>query len=237
MAGRAVMIPGGSHPRPGYLAQPHGTGPWPGVIVLHEIFGLNDDIREKADRIASMGYAALAPDLLDGLGPAPVCMVRLMRALSSTERGVFADIEAARTWLGSQTGVDPARTGVAGFCMGGSFALLYAARAPLRAAAVFYGAVPKEAEAIEAICPVVAGYGARDRVFRGQGERLRRHLESLGVAHDWRMYDSAGHSYMSAHRGLASRVSAWGPMKVAFDAGAAADSWKRMEAFFAAHLG
>src|SRR5208337_3446391 len=118
----------------------------PGVIVIHEIFGLNDDIRAITGRLAGLGYVALAPDLYDGHGMRLVCVARTMRTLRRGEGEAFRDLEAARTFLQEQPGVDPSRLGVIGFCMGGGFALLHAVRAPLKAAATFYGDVPETAD-------------------------------------------------------------------------------------------
>jgi len=219
------------------LALPPGGARRPAVIVIHEIFGLNDDIRRIAGRFADLGYVAFVPDLYDGPGPRPLCIVRTMLALRRRDGPAFADLEAARRWLAERPEVDPSRIGVAGFCMGGGFALLYAMRAPLGAAAVFYGEVPKTAEELGSVCPVVAGYGGRDRLFAGQGRRLEEHLKQLGVPHDVRIYPAAGHSYMSRHTGVLATLAAHGPMAVGFDAEAEADSWARVEAFFRAHLG
>jgi carboxymethylenebutenolidase len=219
------------------LALPAAPGRRPSIIVIHEIFGLNDDIRRIAGRIADLGWVALAPDLYDIAGPRVVCVVRTMLALRQGDGAAFADLEAARAWLAARPEVDAARTGVVGFCMGGGFALLYAVRAPLGAAAVFYGDVPRTADGLRGVCPVMAGYGGRDRVFAAQGERLARHLETLGIPHDVRVYPDAGHSYMSHHTGVMATLGAWGPMKMGFDARAEADSWARLEAFFRTHLG
>lgn len=70
---------------PGYLAKPQGTGPWPAVVVLHEIFGLNDDIRRITDRFASHGYVAFAPDLFQR-GPKPLCVINVSRSLYHRNR-------------------------------------------------------------------------------------------------------------------------------------------------------
>ena len=134
------------HPMRAALAVPRATAPRPAVIVIHEIFGLNDDIRRMTGRFADLGYVALAPDLYDAGSPRVLCIARTMLALRRKDGPAFADLEAARAWLAARPEVDPSRTGVAGFCMGGGFALLYAVRAPLGAAAVFYGDVPKAAE-------------------------------------------------------------------------------------------
>ena len=219
------------------LAVPGAAGPRPAVIVIHEIFGLNDDIRRITGRFADLGYVALAPDLYDTGGARALCVARTMLSLNRGSGPAFADLEAARTWLATRPEVDAARTGVVGFCMGGGFALLYAVRAPLGVAGVFYGQVPAKAEALDGVCPVLAGYGGRDRPFAGQGRRLESLLTELGVPHDVQIYPGAGHSYMSRHTGLLATLAAYGPMAVGFDAEAEADSWARIEAFFRAHLG
>ena len=233
-----VTFPSASgRPMRAALALPATGGRRPSVIVIHEIFGLNDDIRRIAGRFADLGYVALAPDLYDAGGPRALCIARTMLALRRKDGPAFADLEAARRWLAARPEVDAARTGVVGFCMGGGFALLYAVRAPLGAAGVFYGDVPKTADEIKGVCPVLGGYGERDRLFAGQGRRLEEHLSQLGVPHDVRMYPGVGHSYMSRHTGMLATIAAYGPMAAGFDAGAEADSWARMETFFRAHLG
>ena len=219
------------------LALPEAKERRPAVIVIHEIFGLNDDMRRIVGRFAGLGYVALAPDLYDTDGARLLCIARTMLALRRCEGAAFADLEAARSWLATRPEVDPARTGVVGFCMGGGFALLYAVRAPLGVAGVFYGDVPAAAEDLRGVCPVFGGYGERDRLFAAQGHRLEAHLEQLGVAHDIRFYRDAGHSYMSPHTGMLATIAGWGPMKVGFDPAAEADSWQRMGAFFRTHLG
>lgn len=230
-----IPRPAGTSMRAAF-ALPEGEGPWPSVIVIHEIFGLNRDIREKAQRLAKMGYAALAPDLYDGRGPRFLCVMRTMRSLSTGGGTALDDLETARKWLQERPGVDASRTGVIGFCLGGGFALLFAAKAALGAAAVFYGAVPKDESLLDGVCPVVGGYGGRDRLFAKQGRRLQDALASREIANDIVVYQGAGHSYMSDHRGAMAKASSYGPMKVGFNPDAAEDSWRRVEAFFAEHL-
>ncbi|GMV84564.1 MAG: carboxymethylenebutenolidase [Dehalococcoidia bacterium] len=219
------------------LGMPAGEGRRAAVIVIHEIFGLNDDIRAKAGHFADAGYVALAPDLYSILGSKPICVVRAMLSLRKREGPAFAGLEAARQWLADRPDVDPSRIGVIGFCMGGGFALVFAARAPLGAAAVFYGDVPKDEGALEGVCPVVAGYGGRDAIFGKHAERLEDHLNVLGVENDIKLYADAGHGYMSEHTGAMAKLLSWGPMKVGFRPEAAEDSWRRVDAFFADHLG
>ena len=219
------------------LAAPRDEGRRPAIIVIHEIFGLNTDMQAKAQRLADMGYVALAPDLFSTRGPRPICIVRTMAGLRGGRGPVFADLESLRLWLAARPEVDPARIGVIGFCLGGGIALLFAARGEVGAAGVFYGAVPGRAEDFEIDCPVLGGFGGRDRVFGKGGARLERRLEQLGKAHGVKTYPDAGHSYMSDHHGMLAKLSSWGPMKVGYNPEAAEDSWQRIEAFFGEHLG
>jgi carboxymethylenebutenolidase len=209
----------------------------PSVIVIHEIFGLNDDIRRITGRVADLGYAAMAPDLYDGYGMKLICIMQTMRSLRSGSGRPFDDLDAARAFLQKQPGVDPSRVGAIGFCLGGGFALLYGVRAPLGATAVFYGDVPKTADELKGVCPVVAGYGGEDKMFAVQGERLEKSLTELGIDHDVKIYPDAGHSFMSQVPGILPKLAAYGPMKVGYNAADAEDSWKRVGAFFAKHLG
>ena len=238
MPTQSVRIPTGDGDLSAYLASPDGSDESrPGVLVLHELFGLNDDIRRITRRFAEHGYVALAPDLYS-VGPRakPICIRRTMRALRSGSGRAFDDIEAARSWLADRDEVDGSRLAVAGFCLGGGFAILHAARSPISVAADFYGAVPREVEALEGICPVFAGYGERDRVFVGQAERLRGHLSALGVEHEVTVYPGAGHSFMNRYRGLQSLFVRFSPMSVGHHEESAEAAWATMLDFFERNL-
>jgi carboxymethylenebutenolidase len=220
------------------LLLPDGEGPYAGVVVLHESFGLNDDIRRIAARFAQAGYAALAPDLYSH-GKRIVCLSRVMvDMLSGAVAREIADIHAAREALAARPEVDAERIAVAGFCQGGGFALVAGAQPGFSAAAVNYGVVPSQRSELDGLCPVVASYGAKDRVVgRKMAERLERHLSALGVPHDVKTYDGAGHSFFShvdGWQGWLARVPT--PMAVGYDEQAAEDGWRRMLAFFEEHV-
>jgi carboxymethylenebutenolidase len=239
MSSETVSIPSGDGSLSAFLATPgESDQPGPAVLVLHELFGLNDDIRRIARRFAENGYVALAPDLYS-VGPRlkPICIRRTMQALRSGSGRAFDDIEAARSWLADRRDVDPSRVAVAGFCLGGGLAILHAARSPIGAAADFYGAVPREAEELEGICPVFAAYGEQDRVFVGQAQRLRQHLDQFGVEHEVTVYPGAGHSFMSQYRGLQSLVVRLSPMSVGHHEESAEAAWTTMLDFFERNLG
>jgi len=238
MPGTDVTIPrrDGTSMRAHFVLPP-GAGARPGVVVLHETFGLNDDIRRLTNRFADSGYAAIAPDLFDRPGARALCIAKTMLSLRSRTGQAFTDIELARAFLVARPEVLGERIAIAGFCLGGGFALIAALEGPYRVAAPYYGEVAKDVKHLEGICPVVGGYGGKDRLFAPHGERLERHLAKLGVEHDLKIYPDAGHSFMSQHdQTLLVRLAARGPMKVGYDEAAAEDSWRRMLAFFERHL-
>jgi carboxymethylenebutenolidase len=187
--------------------------------------------------VADLGYAALAPDLYDRAGARLICIARTLMTLNRGDGDAFHDLDAARKFLQQQPGVDSARIGVIGFCMGGGFALMFAARAPIGVAATFYGDVPKTTDQLRGVCPVLGGYGGQDRLFAAQGRRLEKLLTEMGVDHDVKIYEEAGHSFMSRNSGFLPWIGKIGPMKAAYNPEAAEDSWTRIGAFFGRHLG
>lgn len=230
----AITLPGG-HLMRGFLAEPTDLTHAPGVLVLHEITGLNADIERITRRFAANGLVALAPDLFDGPGLKALCVSRAVYGMQTGRGVIFEYLAAAQEALEGQARCDSERVAVAGFCMGGGFAILHALKnSNLRASAPFYGAVPKRAEALAGICPVVASFGGRDRIFAPHGRRLKRHLEALGTRHDVKLYPDSGHSFMSEHEpGLTTLPGKYGPMRVGYQPEDAEDAWQRMLAFFA----
>jgi carboxymethylenebutenolidase len=219
----------------GALARPKdGGGPHPGVMVVHEVFGDQPEMRGVCDQFAAHGYVAVMPDLFSGGGPRAICVARAMIESTRPRRGHVAGyIDAARLWLAQQEDVDNQRIGVIGFCMGASFALAYVAGGPpgVRAASINYGEVPSQAASLRRTCPIVASYGGRDMITRSHGERLHSHLEELAIEHDVKLYDDAGHAFMTqGSHPIGSLVFL--PMRLGYDPDAAGDSWRRVFAFF-----
>ena len=208
----------------GYLVLPDGPGPHPGVVVIHEAYGLNENIKEIAGRFADQGYAALAVDLFRGRNRA-ICMARFMAGMlgGSANRFGISDLKAALTHLAAMPEVDPDRVGAIGFCMGGAFAIAWACTDPrLKAIAPFYGANPRPLEAVKRSCPVVGSYPEKD-FSAGAGRALDHALDGYGVPHDIKIYPGAGHSFFNGHGR-------------AYNQPAAEDSWQRVLSFFEEHL-
>lgn len=238
-----VPVPGGGS-MPVAIALPDGPGPHPGVVVVHEVFGLNDDIRAITRRFAERGYAAAAPDLLS-VGARVRCLAQAFRTVFAfdTDGVVVGRLEAARDELARYSRVDADRTGVIGFCLGGGLALAWAVSGrhrPLQAAAVSYGQVPTDVDRLDRICPVVASYGGRDPSLRGHPERLDAALTEQGVPHDVKVYPDAGHSFLNERApGLVLRTATrlTGGLPMGYEPGAAADAWARIFEFFDRQLG
>jgi carboxymethylenebutenolidase len=215
----------------GYLATPSGAGPWPGVVVLHEVFGLTDDIKLQADRFAENGYLALAPDLF-AWGNTARCLMATLRTMFRGQGRALDDVQGARWFLADRADCTGA-VGVIGFCMGGGLALLVSPSG-FDVAAPNYGDVPRRPEVqLRGACPIVASYGYKDRRLRGSGDKLDRVLTTLDVEHDVKEYPTAKHGFLFEHTGKTSWTQ---PMMVQYDAAAADDAWQRIFSFFDKHL-
>ena len=229
-----IEIQTADQPIAAYLAEPEGSGPAPGVVVVHEVFGMNDDIRRWCDRFADAGYLALAPDLYDR-GWTTACVVRALLATRRGEGQAFVDIESAREHLVRHERCN-GKVGIIGFCMGGGFALLMAPTGLFDAAAVNYGEVPEDAESLlDRSCPIVASYGEEDRLLSDDAERLERALQTNDVPHDFELYPEAGHGFLNDKE---SRVVDFigGVAGVGYHEESARDAWERIRTLFDEHL-
>lgn len=224
--------PNGSPRLRAELVTPDGDGPWPGVLLIHEAWGLDDEMRKHARRLAGMGYLTLAVDLYT-VGGARRCLVATMRAMLTGRGRAFADIEAGRKWLVHNPDCT-GRVGVVGFCMGGGFALLSVHG--VDAVSANYGFLPKNLD-LTGSCPVVASYGAKDSPLRGAAEKLDAALEKADVPRDVKEYPNAGHAFLNEE---ANGPKWLRPLLRATHSGpepeSARDGWRRIEDFFGTYL-
>jgi len=160
----------------------------------------------------------------------------MFRAIESHFSGVGPAVDAigaARDYLMADercTG----KIGVAGFCFGGGLALVVAPSGQFDAAASNYGLVPKDPEILEKACPVVASFGTKDRIVKtGSAASLEDALTGYGVPHDVKEYPGVGHAFMNS-----APVPDWirRQLRMSYSGPEAEDSWRRLFAFFSAHL-
>ena len=223
----------------GVIAVPEGpaagSGPWPAVVMVHEVFGIDDAMRAQITRLAQAGYVVLMPNLFSR-GGARKCLTATFKALTNGHGQAFDDVESAKALLQDRPDTTD-KVGVIGFCMGGGFALLLASRG-YNASAVNYGMLPKDLDAaLAGACPIVGSFGARDKQLAGAANKIEVALAAKKIAHDIKEYPEAGHAFMNPHQaggpvfGTLLRITGAKP-----NPEAAADAWQRIEKFFAKHL-
>jgi carboxymethylenebutenolidase len=151
--------------------------------MLHEAWGLDDVLRRQAQRLASVGYIVIAPDLM-GDGNRLKCMISVFKAMRAARGRPFELIEACQRQLRADADCT-GRIGVIGFCMGGGFALLLGNRG-FDASSVNYGMVPSDLDAVLAgSCPMVGSYGAKDKALAKEVPRLEEGLTRHGIVHEF----------------------------------------------------
>ena len=221
LAAEDLTFPGSeATPVNGYLARAAAPGEHPGMIVIHEAGGLNEHIRDVANRIASLGYVALAVDLYTREGGPPPAgdMDALMKRLfSMSDATVLGDLEGAADFLRAREDVT-GRIGCIGFCMGGRYTLLFAVSSNrLDAAVDCWGgfidkATPQERSspprptpplelAAQLHCPLLAAVGAEDQNPSPEiGAQLREAARASGEEVKVDVYEDAGHAFFADYR-------------------------------------
>lgn len=208
----------------GLIAMPESGAPLRGVLVLHEAFGLNENIRRITNRFAQNGYAALAVDLMSD-GSRAICMFRAFYGLLAAplNNGTVRSVRAAFEYLRGVEGVDPNRVGAIGFCMGGSYAIQLACLDnTVRAISVASAQNPRPQQAVARLCPLAGSYAEKD-FTSGAGRQLDALLDQYNIPHDIKIYPSGIHSLFNEDAKN-------------FDPQVAADAWRRTLAFFDQHM-
>ena len=217
------------------IAVPEGKGPWPAVVMVHEVFGIDENMQAQMLRLATAGYVVIMPDLYSR-GGMRRCLTATFKSLASGEGQAFIDIQAAKELVLSRSDVT-GKVGVIGFCMGGGFALLLA-NDGYDAATSNYGMLPKNMEeALSGACPILGNYGAKDKQLANAKNKLDETLTKLNVVHDIKEFPGVGHAFMNPKQGggpvfgTLLRVTGAKP-----NPEAATEAWQRIESFFAQHL-
>ncbi len=231
-----VSIPTADGLLHGVLGVPEGKGPWPAAVMVHEVFGIDENMRAQIERLASAGYIVLMPDLFSR-GGMRKCLNATFRALTAGTGQAFDDVEAAKQMLIARADCT-GKVGVIGFCMGGGFALQLANHG-YGASAVNYGMMPKDLDAVlGGACAIIGSYGAKDKTLKGAAATMERELTARGIPHDIKEYPNANHAFMNPGpagpkllRPFMQRVVGFKPYP-----DDAADAWMRIEKFFAEHL-
>lgn len=229
-----------------YVAHPAGE-PRGGLVLIHEIWGLVDHIRDVADRFAAEGWLVAAPDILSHVGVEPALGAELFAMLNSGDeearsaaqprmREALATARAPEyaAWAthALRTTVDLVeaspgigeRIGVVGFCFGGTYAFaLAAADDRIRAAVPFYGTAPDPGRMGEIRCPVLAIYGHHDPALIDALPAVRREMADAGVDFEALVYPEAAHAFFN-DQGLRYRADD------------AADAWSRALRFLGTHI-
>ena len=224
--GKSVSYKSGDETVQAMLYAPEGKGPFPGIVVIHEWWGLSDWVKEQASKLADQGYVALAIDLYRGkVATTPDLARELMRGVP--EDRVARDLHAAVEFLKSQPNVNKDRLASIGWCMGGGYSIDVALQEPtLTAAVINYGRLATDPEQLKKIHASILGlFGGQDRGITPDDvkqfdlalRRLGKHVETI-------IYPDAGHAFENPNN------------KDGYRANDATDAWNRTVDFLAKEL-
>jgi carboxymethylenebutenolidase len=223
---KAVSYKSGDETVHGILYTPFDKGPFPALIAIHEYWGLNDWVKQQAEKFAALGYVVLAIDLYRGkVADNPDLAHELMRGVP--EDRAIRDLRAAFDFLGSQPNVKKNRIGSIGWCMGGGYSLDMALAEPQLAAAVInYGHLATETTDLKKInAPILGLFGAQDQgITPDDVKKFQQAMEQLGKKVEVKIYPDAGHAFENPNN------------KTGYRAEDTADAWQRTVAFLAATL-
>ncbi|MCY4485817.1 MAG: dienelactone hydrolase family protein [Deltaproteobacteria bacterium] len=211
----------------GYLAKPADKKARPGLILIHEWWGLNDNIRENARAFAELGYVALAVDLYDGeMATTPDGARKLAGGVRKNTEAAFANLKQAMSYLSGLTGeVDPARIASVGWCFGGGWSYQMAKNdLGVKASVIYYGRFNPADDLSRMRATILGHFGETDRGIKVDNVReFQAKLKTLKGDHMVFIYPNAGHAFANAD----SRN---------YDKAASEAAWKRTREFFQKHL-
>lgn len=210
----------------GYVAQPAGKGPWPTVIVIQEWWGLDEQTKSIADRVARLGYLAFAPDLYHGESARLGDSDRASTLVQKYGPGAPAELVKAYDALQKHPDCD-GKVASMGFCFGGRMSLALGLARPLQAVCMFYGGGMQElfGELSKLRSPVLGLFGDQDQSIPvGTVEQFDKLLDQLGAEHEIVIYPNSGHAFFRDRD----------PSK--YKPAAAKDAWERVIKFLSKNL-
>jgi carboxymethylenebutenolidase len=207
------------------LYTPKGKGPFPGLVVIHEWWGLNDWVKEQASKLSDLGYVTLAIDLYRGkVATTPDLAHELMRGVPDDRAA--RDLHSAVDFLKSQPEVNKDRIGSIGWCMGGGYALDVALQEPtLTAAVINYGHLADDPDDLKKINASILGiFGGQDRgIPVDDVKKFEAGLKAQGKNVEIHVYPDAGHGFQN-------------PVNASYRKEDTADAWKHIVDFLASAL-
>ncbi len=232
-----IKIPAAGGMMPAYRAMPERGGPFAVVLVVQEIFGVHEHIKDVCRRFAHLGYLAIAPELYARQGDVAKLTDRdQIRAIVGQvpDEQVMGDLDAAVAWAKASGKGDAERLGITGFCWGGRIVWLYAAHSPkLKAGVAWYGRLVGESRPLqpkhpldlvaELKAPVLGLYGGADKGIPVETvERMQTAMKALGKTAEIVIYPDAPHAFHADYR-------------PSYREGPAKDGWGRLQAWFKQH--
>jgi carboxymethylenebutenolidase len=231
-----VRVPDGEIPA--YYARPKGTGPFPTILVVQEIFGIHEYIKDVCRRFGKEGYLAVAPALYAREGDVAT-MSDINQILSQVvakvpDAQVMQDLDATAAWAKAEGRGDTSQLGITGFCWGGRFVWLYAEHSPeLKAGVAWYGRLAGDTDPLrpknpidlvdQLKAPVLGLYGGKDQgIPVASIERMREAVRQAGKTAELQVYPEADHGFHADYR-------------PSYDEAAAKDGWVRCLAWFRQH--
>ncbi len=234
-----VTIKTGTGDMPGYRAYPKTGSNFPTVLVVPEVFGLHEHIKDVCRRLAKAGYYAIAPQVFFRLGdPAKVADIQTVLStiiMKKPDAEAMSDYDATVAFAKAEGKADTNKLGVTGFCFGGRYVWMYSAHNPnIKAGVAWYGSLmtpptnelrPKNPVDIagQLKAPVLGLYGAKDTgITQEHVETMRKAIAAAGKKAEIVVYPDVGHAFNADYR-------------ASYNKEAAEDGWKRMLAFFKAN--
>ena len=218
LKGQAVAATLGNVKLAGYLSKPDGNGPFPAVIMLHEWWGLNAQVKQQADALAKEGFAVFAPDLYDGkVATDPKTAEKYMNELDHAN--ALTAMKASYQWLRSKAFTKGRKFGSVGWCMGGGLSLQLGLNAPIDAVVIYYGMVEKDPAVLKKLKgPVLGIFADRDGwITPALVNDFETALKTTPVKHEIHRYD-ADHAFAN-------------PSNPKYQSEMATDAWAKTVAF------